>query len=67
MTTSDDHTWTVRSRHRTSTGIVSYQTCHCGLWRVTGGTGSALAHRVGADRPGAVRQPSHPTALRAQK
>ncbi|MBB4958064.1 hypothetical protein [Micromonospora polyrhachis] len=52
MTTSDDHTWTIRSRHRTSTGIVSYQSCHCGLWRITHGTESVLAHHAGAGQPG---------------
>ncbi|MFK3984612.1 hypothetical protein ACI2K4_30095 [Micromonospora sp. NPDC050397] len=34
MDTEDDHVWRTRSRHRTSAGTVTYQSCHCGLWRL---------------------------------
>gem|GEM_PF-5494698 len=34
MRDSDGHVWRTRSRHRTSEGVVSYQCCHCGLWRI---------------------------------
>lgn len=40
------HRWTTRSRHRTSQGMISYQFCGCGRWRV---------HRTTGD-PGPVRQ-----------
>lgn len=73
MTTSDDHTWTIRSRHQTSTGIVSYQFCHCGLWRVTCGTGGVLTHHVDAGQPGmttrrrAPESSPYPAVRRPQK
>ncbi|GAB3139568.1 hypothetical protein GCM10027290_08970 [Micromonospora sonneratiae] len=50
MTINDDHTWTVRSRHRTSDGLMSYQSCHCGLWRVVSGAGAVIANRVSTTR-----------------
>ncbi|TCC50728.1 hypothetical protein E0H75_11125 [Kribbella capetownensis] len=28
------HQWTTRSRHRTSEGVVGYDHCTCGRWRV---------------------------------
>ncbi|MFC0505417.1 hypothetical protein [Micromonospora costi] len=37
MSDSDGHVWRTRSRHRTSEGIVYYQCCHCGLWRIHAG------------------------------
>jgi hypothetical protein len=30
-----EHVWTPRSRHSSSDGVVIYQRCACGLWRVT--------------------------------
>ena len=44
----DGHTWCTRSSHPTSAGIVRYQRCHCGVWRVLLGPGRVLAGRVGA-------------------
>ncbi|GAA4964645.1 hypothetical protein WHI96_02535 [Pseudonocardia tropica] len=34
MSTPLDHEWETTSRHRTSDGVVRYQRCHCGTWRV---------------------------------
>jgi hypothetical protein len=37
MTATDrhqDHFWTTRSSHPTSEGLVSYQSCPCGRWRI---------------------------------
>ena len=31
---ANEHTWQTRSRHSTSEGVVCYQHCHCGRWRV---------------------------------
>ena len=31
---TDLHTWRARSHHSTSEGVVCYQRCHCGRWRV---------------------------------
>jgi hypothetical protein len=28
------HHWTTRSRHRTSQGVITYDQCACGRWRV---------------------------------
>ncbi|HXV94177.1 MAG TPA: hypothetical protein VD813_12815 [Pseudonocardia sp.] len=33
-TPGPDHTWVVRSRHRTSEGTVAYESCSCGLARI---------------------------------
>ncbi|GII66048.1 hypothetical protein Skr01_61330 [Sphaerisporangium krabiense] len=42
MTDHDGHTWRTRSHHFTSEGLVRYQSCHCGAWRVlTGPAGGA--------------------------
>ncbi|AVT30260.1 hypothetical protein C6361_13020 [Plantactinospora sp. BC1] len=48
MSDENGHHWQTRSRHRTSDGIVSYQSCHCGMWRLLPGTArpSALATRA---------------------
>ncbi|MDW5329797.1 hypothetical protein [Plantactinospora sp. KLBMP9567] len=37
MSDENGHLWRTRSRHRTSDGIVSYQSCHCGMWRLLSG------------------------------
>ncbi|MFF5108377.1 hypothetical protein [Streptosporangium sp. NPDC000509] len=34
MNDHDEHDWHTRSHHRTSEGLVRYQSCHCGTWRV---------------------------------
>lgn len=34
MTDIDEHTWRTRSSHRTSEGVLSYQKCSCGSWRL---------------------------------
>ncbi|GAA0852420.1 hypothetical protein ACFQVD_28610 [Streptosporangium amethystogenes subsp. fukuiense] len=34
MNDHDGHDWHTRSRHHTSEGLVRYQTCRCGTWRV---------------------------------
>ncbi|HET9422709.1 MAG TPA: hypothetical protein VFO49_16325 [Nocardioides sp.] len=37
MTANDqhrDHSWTTRSSHPTSDGLVTYQSCPCGRWRI---------------------------------
>ncbi|SDS88694.1 hypothetical protein SAMN04515669_2192 [Jiangella sp. DSM 45060] len=34
MTVTHDHHWTTKSRHRTSEGIVVYDGCTCGRFRV---------------------------------
>lgn len=47
MITTERHVWRTRSRHTTSEGIVSYQVCECGLWRVVMNPGGVLADRVG--------------------
>ncbi|WP_308817721.1 hypothetical protein [Pseudonocardia alni] len=45
MSTPLDHEWETTSRHRTSDGVVSYQRCRCGAWRI----------RLRPDRAGAPR------------
>ena len=37
MSEKNGHDWQTRSRHWTSDGIVSYQSCHCGAWRLLTG------------------------------
>lgn len=37
------HVWHTVSRHPTSDGVVAYQRCHCGLWRVVVGIESVVA------------------------
>jgi len=39
----EGHIWLTRSRHSTSDGVVSYQRCRCGLWRVVRGASQVLA------------------------
>ncbi|MER6825400.1 hypothetical protein ABT352_05375 [Streptosporangium sp. NPDC000563] len=34
MNDHEGHDWHTRSHHRTSEGLVRYQSCHCGTWRV---------------------------------
>ena len=34
MSTALDHEWEPVSRHRTSDGVVTYQQCRCGSWRI---------------------------------
>ena len=35
MSAPEVHFWRTASRHSTSEGVVSYQRCACGRWRVT--------------------------------
>ncbi|MGH3357847.1 MAG: hypothetical protein ACRDO7_03525 [Nocardioidaceae bacterium] len=35
MSAHDLHFWRTASRHSTSDGMVSYQRCACGTWRIT--------------------------------
>lgn len=47
------HVWRTRSRHPTSNGTVSYQSCDCGLWRVLRlADADVLADQIGATRCG---------------
>jgi hypothetical protein len=39
------HHWTTKSRHRTSQGVVAYDQCNCGRWRVQRET-TALARQT---------------------
>lgn len=53
MADLDGHVWQTRSRQLTSDGVVSYQRCHCGLWRLLLWRrllepGCVLADRIGA-------------------
>ncbi|RKR88660.1 hypothetical protein BDK92_2989 [Micromonospora pisi] len=57
MNTDDGHVWHTRSRHRTSDGVVTYQSCHCGLWRLLS---AAELATVGAARTGG--RPVRPVA-----
>jgi hypothetical protein len=39
-----EHTWRTRSAHTTSEGLVSYQACSCGRWRIlAAGRGGEIA------------------------
>jgi hypothetical protein len=44
---ADGHVWSTKSRHRTSEGMVRYQRCPCGLWRVRLGQDRMLADHIG--------------------
>jgi hypothetical protein len=45
------HTWLTRSSHHTLDGLVRYQHCECGQWRVILAT--EAANEIGAtDEPG---------------
>jgi hypothetical protein len=47
MTTSFEahrHRWTVASSHQVSEGLVVYQRCACGQWRVTSTPPYAVAY-----------------------
>jgi hypothetical protein len=37
---ADDHQWHTASSHRTSDGLVTYQRCRCGRWRIRINDGS---------------------------
>ena len=59
MTDENGHVWSTRSRHPSTDGVVEYQHCVCGLWRVQLSDGRPLAERIGS-RGGAavdVRRP----------
>jgi hypothetical protein len=43
VTDVDGHAWRTRSSHPSSEGVVSYQQCHCGVWRVLLGPDRVLA------------------------
>lgn len=34
ITISHTHRWATTSRHRTSEGVVAYEHCDCGRWRI---------------------------------
>ena len=42
MDDSNGHVWQTESRHATSNGVVSYQRCRCGRWRVLLGSNRVL-------------------------
>jgi hypothetical protein len=42
-----EHGWQTRSRHPTSQGVVRYQRCRCGSWRVLLGPRPAPAVQTG--------------------
>jgi hypothetical protein len=47
MTTKGEvhrHSWRVASSHRVSEGLLSYQQCSCGQWRVTSTPLHPVAH-----------------------
>ncbi|OLL98864.1 hypothetical protein Ae406Ps2_3391 [Pseudonocardia sp. Ae406_Ps2] len=52
VSTPLDHEWRTASRHRTSDGVVSYQRCRCGAWRIRlAAPGTAtVAASAGRDR-----------------
>ncbi|UYM06821.1 hypothetical protein [Solicola gregarius] len=35
MNVHETHTWQPRSQHSTSEGLIVYEQCTCGRWRVT--------------------------------
>jgi hypothetical protein len=42
------HAWQLRSSHHTLEGLVRYQRCECGQWRITLATESAI--EIGTSR-----------------
>jgi hypothetical protein len=34
MISTHQHSWQTSSSHRTSDGLVTYQSCRCGRWRI---------------------------------
>lgn len=46
----DRHAWRTRSRHLTSDGVVTYQSCACGLSRVVLERATVLADHIKATR-----------------
>ncbi|WP_214411515.1 hypothetical protein [Sphaerisporangium fuscum] len=46
MSDHDGHVWETRSRHHTSEGLVRYQSCHCGVWRVVTGHDATVLWRT---------------------
>jgi hypothetical protein len=57
MADTDGHSWQTRSRHPTSHGLVSYQRCHCGLWRLVLEPDLVLAAPVPAgERPASTQR-----------
>jgi len=47
-TKTHEHAWQTQSCHPTSDGVIRYQQCHCGSWRVLLGACPMLAARPGA-------------------
>jgi hypothetical protein len=47
VTDVDVHAWRTQSSHQTSEGVLHYQRCACGVWRVLVGSDRVLANRVG--------------------
>ncbi|GII80080.1 hypothetical protein Sru01_50620 [Sphaerisporangium rufum] len=54
MNQHDGHDWHTRSHHHTSEGLVRYQACRCGAWRVLRGPigGPPAATVVARNRAG---------------
>jgi len=55
MTTREEvhrHSWQVASSHPVSEGLISYQQCACGEWRVTSAPLHPVAHPELARIPG---------------
>lgn len=48
VTGGDGHVWWTQSSHRTSEGVLRYQRCPCGVWRVLVGSGRVVVDHVGA-------------------
>ena len=45
------HSWTTRSLHDTSEGLVGYQGCHCGAQRIVSGPAQTFAPVAEVDHP----------------
>lgn len=54
MNETGEHVWRTRSRHPSQDGVVAYQQCHCGTWRVLLESGGQRRSgtTVGATAPG---------------
>lgn len=52
MCDSDAHTWQTYSHHATSEGVVCYQRCACGSWRVVLHPGGVLADDINGTKLG---------------
>ncbi|MFP5020931.1 hypothetical protein [Pseudonocardia phyllosphaerae] len=52
------HHWQTVSRHRTSDGVVAYQRCRCGAWRVRLDARTALDFRT-TEAISTLAEPGH--------